>query len=112
VHALDPDLTRAVIAAESGGNHLSISPKGARGLMQLMPQTASMLGVRNAFNPVENISGGTRYLRSLYDRFGRLDLALWAYNAGPGAVERGHLPEETRVYIRNVYEHLKRFRNR
>jgi soluble lytic murein transglycosylase-like protein len=112
VHALDPDLTRAVIAAESGGNPVSVSPKGARGVMQLMPRTASMLGVRNAFNPVENISGGTRYLRSLYDRFGRLDLVLWAYNAGPGAVERGRLPEETRTYIRNVYDHLKRFRNR
>ena len=111
LHAIDPDLTRAVIAAESGGNHLSVSPKGAKGLMQLMPRTASMLGVRNSFNPIENISGGTRYLRSLYDRFGRLDLALWAYNAGPGAVEKGILPDETRAYIRKVYDYFRRFRN-
>lgn len=109
--AIDPDLTRAVIAAESGGDHLSVSPKGAKGLMQLMPQTASMLGVRNAFDPVENIHGGTRYLRSLYDRFGRVDLALWAYNAGPGAVEKGRMPDETRAYISKVYDYFRRFRS-
>lgn len=111
LNAIDPDLTRAVIAAESGGDHLSVSPKGAKGLMQLMPQTASMLGVRNAFNPVENIYGGTRYLRSLYDRFGRVDLALWAYNAGPGAVEKGRMPDETRAYIGKVYDYFRRFRS-
>lgn len=111
LNAIDPDLTRAVIAAESGGDHLSVSPKGAKGLMQLMPQTASMLGVRNAFNPVENIYGGTRYLRSLYDRFGRVDLALWAYNAGPGAVEKGRMPDETRAYIGRVYDYFRRFRS-
>lgn len=105
-HAVDPRLIHSVIIAESGGNPQAVSTKGARGLMQLMPRTAAGLGVWNSFDPRQNIEGGTRYLRSLLDRFGGdLALALAGYNAGPGAVEtyRGVPPyDETRGYVRKV----------
>ena len=103
---VDPNLVRAVIAAESNFNPAAVSPKGARGLMQLMPSTASRFGVRNIFDPVENIFGGVRYLRYLLDLFGGdLVLALAAYNAGEKIVQdTGGVPRfrETENYVDRV----------
>jgi soluble lytic murein transglycosylase-like protein len=103
---LDPKLVRALIQAESGYNVRALSNKGAIGLMQLMPATASLLNVQNPYDADENLRGGTAYLRQLIDRFaGRLELAVAAYNAGPGAVtkHRGVPPyQETREYVRRV----------
>lgn len=99
---LDADLVRAVIYAESGGNPKAVSRAGAAGLMQLMPATASDLGVADRFDPEQNIASGTRYLRTLLDRFHSTEVALWAYNAGPDAVEQGRMPRETRQYVPHV----------
>jgi hypothetical protein len=100
------DLIKAVIRVESGFNSRAISSKGARGLMQLMPGTASMLGVRDSFDPRQNIDGGVRHLRGLIDRFNSdLKLALAAYNAGEQAVmTHGGIPpyRETRDYVTRI----------
>jgi len=105
-YRLDPDLVNSVIKAESGFNVRAVSPKGAQGLMQLMPGTASQLGVPNAFDPQANVEGGTRYLRELLERY-NFDLikALAAYNAGPRRVERfGGVPpyDDTRAYVARI----------
>lgn len=105
-HHLDPDLVNSVIRAESGFNPRAVSPKGAQGLMQLMPETASGLGVADSFDPNANVEGGSRYLRALLERY-NFDLikALAAYNAGPGRVERyrGVPPYfETQAYVARV----------
>jgi len=113
-HGMDPALIKAVIAAESGFDPKAISTKGAKGLMQLMPSTAEILGIRDPFDPEENLEAGTRYLKALLGRFGGdLSLALSAYNAGPEAVERfGGMPpyEETRRYVSKVLQYYARFR--
>ncbi len=103
---LDPGLVRAVIRVESDFDARAVSSRGARGLMQLMPSTARQLGVHNVFDPVQNVRGGTEYLRRMIDRFdGNLELGLASYNAGPGAVDRyGGVPpfRETTRYIHKV----------
>ncbi|MEE2753860.1 MAG: lytic transglycosylase domain-containing protein [Candidatus Latescibacterota bacterium] len=102
INGLDPNLVRAVIYVESAGDKNIVSSEGAEGLMQLMPGTASDIGVSNSFDPAQNIYGGTRYLGSLLKRFKRIDLALWGYNAGPESVKRKRLPLETKLYSPNV----------
>ncbi len=106
---LDGDLVRAMIYAESGGDRKAVSPSGAIGLMQLMPETAGDLGIADPFDADASIGGGTRYLRGLLDRYGSTEIALWAYNAGPGAVARGHLPDETVEYVPHVLALRKAF---
>ena len=98
-------LVKAVVQVESAGNKDALSPQGAMGLMQLMPGTADMLGVENAFDPEENIEGGTAYLRMMVDEFQDYELALAAYNAGPNRVKQyeGIPPyEETEYYVDRV----------
>lgn len=102
---LDPRLVQAVVQVESGYNPRALSNKGAIGLMQLMPGTANDLAVSDPWDTEENLRGGTGYLRQMLDRFGEIELALAAYNAGPEAVAKyGGIPpyEETRDYVRRV----------
>jgi soluble lytic murein transglycosylase-like protein len=105
-HQLDPALVKAVIRTESGWNPMAVSRKGAQGLMQLIPSTAQRFGVGNAFDPSQNIEGGTTYLRELLDRYhGDLSKSLAAYNAGERAVDTsGGIPAypETERYVEKV----------
>lgn len=105
-HGVDSDFIRSVIKQESAGNANAVSRTGARGLMQLMPATASQLGVQDSFSPEQNVHGGAQYLRELLERYnGDAIKALAAYNAGPGAVDRykGVPPyRETRQYVARV----------
>ena len=111
-HRVDPDLIRSVIKAESGFDPRAVSPKGAQGLMQLMPGTASQLGVKDAFAPGENIDGGTRYLRDLLVLYNNdMAKALAAYNAGPQRVAQynGVPPyRETHAYVARVIKDFNR----
>ena len=107
LNEVSADLVRALIQAESAFNPHAVSPKGALGLMQLMPETAAGLGVTDAFDPAENVRGGVRYLKQLLVKYnGRVELALAAYNAGPGAVKKygGRVPpyRETQNYVARV----------
>lgn len=102
---VDPRLVRAVIQVESAYQPAARSPKGATGLMQLMPDTARRYAVRNPYDPDSNISAGIKHLKTLLDRYGQLPLALAAYNAGEAAVERfGGIPPfpETQNYVRQI----------
>ena len=117
LHNIDADLLASIVQAESAGNALAVSRAGARGLMQLMPATASDLGVHNSFAPEQNIGGGTAYLDQLLTRYDPnndtegLKLAVAAYNAGPTAVDRYHgIPPyaETRAYVARVVNEFNR----
>ena len=111
-HGVPPALVKAVIAAESAFDSQAVSRKGAQGLMQLMPATAASLGVHNAFEPEQNVHGGTAYLREMIERFGDLSRALAAYNAGPTAVDRyGGIPPypETQAYVERVLTYYRRY---
>ncbi|HEX9884723.1 MAG TPA: lytic transglycosylase domain-containing protein [Desulfobaccales bacterium] len=106
LYGVDPALVRAVMRHESGFNPGAVSPKGAQGLMQLMPGTAALMGVNNPFDPEQNVAGGVGYLRRCLDRFGHnVPLAVAAYNAGPERVANfGTIPPipETQLFVHNV----------
>ena len=113
-YRLEKALVKAVIRVESNYNPRAVSPKGAQGMMQLIPSTARDMQVSDPFDPEDNIRGGTRYLRLMLDQFNdNIDLALAAYNAGPNAVRRhGGIPPfaETRNYVRKVKEFIHHYR--
>lgn len=109
---VDEELVRAVIDVESGFDPSAVSDEGARGLMQLMPDTAAQLDV-DPDNPLENVDGGVRYLGQMIDKFDDLEQALAAYNAGPGAVEQhGGVPpyRETQNYVKNVLDKYRKLK--
>ncbi|MEW5721935.1 MAG: transglycosylase SLT domain-containing protein [Thermodesulfobacteriota bacterium] len=115
-YQLDPALIKAVIRVESAFNQNAVSWAGAQGLMQLMPGTASLMGVQNAFNPQENIFGGSGYLRRMLNRFNNdLDLALAAYNIGPERVAKDKkVPsvKETQAYVKQVKYYYTLYRKK
>jgi len=108
-------LLKAIIKAESDFDPRAVSKKGAKGLMQIMPENFKLLGLKNPFNPSENINAGTRYFKQMFDRFkGKLALSLAAYNAGPTAVDRYKtIPpfEETEEYVRRVLKYYYNYKN-
>ncbi len=111
-HGVDPLLVKAVIKAESNFDVTAISTKGAQGLMQLMPATAKALQIADPLDPMENIAGGTKYLRSLLDSYNwDMELSLAAYNAGPGNV-KGSIPNipETKIYVSKVLGNYRLYR--
>jgi len=111
-HEVEPALVKAVIAAESNFDPEAVSRKGAQGLMQLMPVTGSGLGLEDPFQPDDNVRAGTRYLRSMLDRYGDVERAVAAYNAGPAAVDRyGGVPPypETQAYVRRVLTYYRHY---
>jgi|WetSurMetagenome_2_1015567.scaffolds.fasta_scaffold144459_2 Rod binding domain-containing protein len=112
-HGIDTSLVKAVIAAESSGNIKAQSPKNAKGVMQILDSTAADLGVKNVWDPEENIFGGTKYLKRMLDRFqGKIEDTIASYNAGPSAVERynGIPPyKETQAYVQKVLEYIRHF---
>ena len=109
-NGLDPSLLDALVKQESDYNPMSRSSAGAMGLTQLMPQTASDMGVQNPFDPEQNLAGGAKYLKEMIKQFGSVPLALAAYNAGPHAVQKyGGIPpyKETQNYVRKILEHIQ-----
>jgi soluble lytic murein transglycosylase len=111
-HSVQPALVKAVIAVESNFDANAVSNKGAQGLMQLMPETSVSLGVEDPFQPTQNVRGGTLYLRKMLDRYGDMERALAAYNAGPSAVDRhGGVPpyRETQDYVARVLTYYRHY---
>lgn len=113
-HGISAHLLNAIIKVESDYNPRAISRKGAKGLMQIMPETTKMLNIVDVFDPWENIMGGARYFKELFNRYGgKLPLALAAYNAGPSAVDRfGSIPpfQETEAYVEKVIRYYYQFK--
>ncbi len=111
--SVDPDLVKAVITVESNGNHNAVSSKGAKGLMQIMPETARTLGATpdaDLFDPATNIFLGTKYLDLLFTKFDDIRKVLIAYNAGPAALKWSNLPDETRKYVPKVLLEMETLR--
>ena len=109
-HGVDAKLVAAVTRAESGFNPKAVSSAGAKGLMQLMDPTAKMLGVKDSFDPKQNVDGGAKFLGEMIKKFKKPELALAAYNAGPGNVQKhGGIPpfKETQTYVRRVLDYHK-----
>lgn len=112
-YGVDPHLIKAIIKTESRGKLNSVSPKGASGLMQLMPRTAKLLGVKNIFDPGENIKAGVRYFKMMLDRFdGNVQLALAAYNVGPAKVKQ-EVPniKQTKAFVKKVLKYYYELKN-